>query len=123
MMQEIMAIHEHDRTEDRLVHHWIGAAPVGEEWRVQGAVASIIAAAIPGFIQEMRLKVHAFSGIRGDPARNRYIQCGEQDLCVPRDGMFFLENVDILKERFVLKVETDFAGDIEIAVFAKNPAE
>lgn len=116
---QIMAIQSHDREEQRIIHHWTMSPPSNEDWEMEAGAGDVVAACIPQFLDANDIMVHSVAGPRGGMPKYRSVQSADGLIRTPREVTYFVEHAES-KERFVLQVETDRCGDIEISVYSPN---
>ena len=116
---QVMAIHSHDCEQQRIIHHWTMSPPTNEDWDMEAGAGDIVAACIPQFFIANKIKVHSVSGIRGDLPKYRTVASDNGPMRIPRNATYFVEHLES-KERFVVEVETDRCGDVQISVYSSN---
>lgn len=116
---EIMSIQGHDREEKRVIHHWTMCPPSNEDWDMEAGAGDIVAACIPGFFEHNSIKLHSVSGTHGDLPKFRSVDSTQGPIRTPREATYFVECLDS-KERFVVQVETDHHGAIQVSVYSSN---
>lgn len=118
----IMAIHGHDRQEQRVIHHWTMSPPSNEDWDMEAGSGDIVAACVSDFFTANNISVHSVSGSNGGMPKYRSVQSVNGSIRAPRDVIYFVEHGES-DERFVLQVDTDQLGDIQISIYSPNASD
>ncbi len=117
---EIEAIHSHDDKRERMIHHWINAFPMQEDWELDSGVSDIVAASIPSFLDKNSIRIHATIGISSALPSFRSVRTTNTPIHAPRDVVYFCEDPK-MEERFVLAVISNF-GSLEISFYSSTCA-
>lgn len=115
----MLEIHKHKCDQDKVIHHWTRSPPTYDDWEMELGVGEIVACCVPSFFKIHDIHVHAVVGPDGGVPKFRSVISSGESIRAPREVAYFVEDVET-GERFVLTVNTDHCGDIQISIYSVN---